>query len=139
MKKSSSWEANKFSARHGYARILWNPNIHYRFHKSPPLVPVLSQINPFHTPALHSSFLKIYFNIILSSTSWSLKWLWHTSHAVWLKNKCMENILWMNPFEMTTWITEIGSWYKVRILHVNYEEWKSIEMAHIYVQQLTPY
>jgi len=48
------------------------PKVHYRVHKSWPLVPVLSQVNPVHI--LIPYFLQIHFNIILVSTLRSPKW-----------------------------------------------------------------
>jgi hypothetical protein len=64
--------ANRFPASQEIPRILWNPKAHYRSHKFPPPLPILSQLDPVHTPS--SNFLKIYLNIIFPSTSRSPKW-----------------------------------------------------------------
>ena len=50
MVQSPSWESNWFAASQEIPRISRNPKVHYRTHKCPPPVPILSQLDPVHTP-----------------------------------------------------------------------------------------
>ena len=64
----------QFAVSQKIRRNLWNPKNHYRIHKCPPTVSIMSQLNPIHSPTSH--FLKTYLIIIFpfmrGSTQWSL-------------------------------------------------------------------
>jgi len=65
MKQSPSLEANSKWASQEIPCLLWNLKVNYHVHKSLPLVPILSQMNPVHTFPLY--FPKVHSNIIFPS------------------------------------------------------------------------
>jgi hypothetical protein len=62
MEQSPSWEAKTPWATQEIPRILWNPKVHNRLHKSSPPVHILSHIDPVH--ASPSNLSQVHFNII---------------------------------------------------------------------------
>jgi hypothetical protein len=62
MEPSITREAISCAATQVFPTILHNKKVYYRFHKSPPLVPILSQTNSVHTipSCLSKSHLNIF-------------------------------------------------------------------------------
>ena len=52
--------------------LIFSTKVHYRIHKCSSPVPILSHINPVHTPTSH--FPRTHLNIILPSKPGSSKW-----------------------------------------------------------------
>ena len=92
--QNSSRETYQFSASQKILRILLKPKVHYRIHKCPPSVPVLSQINPIHAPKSH--FLRTHFHISLPPMPGSSK----LSLSLRLPNKILHTPL-LSPIRAT--------------------------------------
>jgi hypothetical protein len=109
---SPSWGA----ATQELPGISWNPNVHYRVRKSPPLVPILSHINPIHTIPFYLS--KIHFNIVHPPTSWSSQW----SLSLWFHNNILYAFLLNHSFYMPrpshlSWLDQSNyTWRRVQVM-----------------------
>jgi hypothetical protein len=65
MELNSSCEVANCADIQEFPSILWNPRVHYRVHKSPPLVPNPSQIDKVPTIPSHPIYLR---SILILST-----------------------------------------------------------------------
>jgi hypothetical protein len=63
MEPGPCWEAASRSATQEFPDILWNLKVDYCVNKPPSQVPILSQMNPLHTP----NRIPLKFILILSS------------------------------------------------------------------------
>jgi len=73
------------SASQEITRLLRNPKLHYRFHKSPLLYPNLNQANPVHILAEY--FSKIHQNLGLPSSFLLLRFLIKISYVFLISSK----------------------------------------------------
>jgi len=84
MDKSHFWEVNIHAASQEIPFPLWNLKVHYCVHRSPPLIPTLSQMNPVHT--FPPYFPKIHSDVILPSipgfSNWSLPFWFPNQNTV---------------------------------------------------------
>jgi len=110
----SFWKANSSPSSKEIPCILWNSEVHYHVHKSLKIVHIVIQMNA--PSVLPSCFHKIPFNIILSSTPLSSKWL---LLQVIQSSVCMH----ISPMHVTgpTHLTHLN----LIVLIVFVEEWKS--------------
>jgi len=122
MEQSPSWEANRFSA----SRNLWNPKVHYRIHKFPPPVPILSHLDPAQIPTSH--FLKIHLNITLHSTPGIPK-------RFLTRRFPHQNPAYASPLSHTHYMPHPS--HSTRFYHPNYIGW-GIEILKPLIMYLSP-
>jgi hypothetical protein len=116
---SLSWEAANCAATQELPSILWNPKDHYRVHKSPPLVPILSQVNPICTiPSYLRSILILSTHLRLGLPS-GLFWLSHKypiciprlSHSCY--TSCPPHPPWLDHFNYTWRRVQVRKIFKI--------------------------
>jgi hypothetical protein len=81
MEQSPPWEAVSRSDSQKNFLLLWKPKVQNHVHKNSLSGPILSSWT--QSTYSHPIYLKIHFNIILSSTSVSPKWSFPDQNVIW--------------------------------------------------------
>jgi hypothetical protein len=121
MEHSPSWDAANCAATQELHNILWSPKVHYRVHKSPPLVPILSLLNPVHSiPPRSILILSTHLRLGLPSLN-TYVWEKHGFSRLW---RCylIRNIL-ITHASFTRYPQglrlQISPWHVPKLLHWN--------------------
>jgi len=110
MEQSLSWGDNRFSASQEIPRILWKPKVHCRIHKCLPPVPILSQIDPVHTPTSHlTSYISSLKPVLMLST--------HPCFISWAVSLSLSLSLDVLPFFLKTTPATMLSAFKHRAVY----------------------
>ena len=130
MEQSPSWEADRFSASQEIPGILRNTEVHYRFHKRPPPVSVLSQIDPVHILTPH--LLKVHHISILPSKPGSAKWFLSLGFP-------NQNPVYTSPLPHTCYMPRPS--HSSRFYHPNNIGWavQTIKLLFMYFPPITRY
>jgi len=133
--EQNPWEFSSHSASQGNRCFMWNRKVHWRVHRNPSLIPLLSQMNPFHTsPPYFSKVTCIKFASTLRSLNWSLPFklseqnvvcISHLAHVCYIPHPSFPSPR-LAHLMYSPCICPLSSWLKQLFMHGWEEHSKSI-------------